>query len=105
MLRLCTLADIPDDDARGFRCALGEVIVARQGMAVYGYMNKCPHLGIGINFQANVFMDFTQRYLLCANHGALFRVEDGYCFRGPCSGQSLKKVSLIIENGIIWLNI
>ncbi|MBH1971831.1 Rieske 2Fe-2S domain-containing protein [Moraxellaceae bacterium AER2_44_116] len=103
MLRLCTLADIPDNDARGFRSARGEVIVARQGMSVHGYLNSCPHLGIGINFQPNVFMDFTQRYLLCANHGALFRVEDGFCFRGPCQGQSLKKVQLLIENGIIWL--
>jgi nitrite reductase/ring-hydroxylating ferredoxin subunit len=104
MLRLCTLAEIPDNDAKGFRSALGEVIVARQGMSVYGYINSCPHLGIGINFQPNVFMDFTQRYLLCANHGALFRVEDGFCFRGPCRGQSLKKVQLLIEHGIVWLN-
>jgi nitrite reductase/ring-hydroxylating ferredoxin subunit len=49
-------------------------------------------------------MDFTQQYLLCANHGALFRVEDGFCFRGPCRGQSLKKVQLLIEHGIVWLN-
>jgi nitrite reductase/ring-hydroxylating ferredoxin subunit len=78
MLRLCPLADIPDNDARGFRSSLGEVIVVRQGVAVYGYLNRCPHIGIGLNFQPDVFMDLTQRYLLCANHGALFRVEDGF---------------------------
>ena len=64
MLRLCTVAEIPDNDARGFRSPIGEVIVARQGMAVYGYINSCPHLGIGINFQPNVFMDFTQRVVI-----------------------------------------
>ena len=36
MYRLCTLADIADNDARGFRSPLGEVIVARQGLMVYG---------------------------------------------------------------------
>ena len=91
MLRLCTLAEIPDNDAKGFRSALGEVIVARQGMSVYGYINSCPHLGIGINFQPNVFMDFTQQYLLCANHGALFRVDDGFCFRGLAVDNRSKK--------------
>ncbi len=104
MFRLCTLANIPDNDARGFRSPLGEVIVVRQGVVVYGYMNRCPHIGIGLNFQPDVFMDLTQRYLLCANHGALFRVDDGYCLRGPCSGQSLQKVALFVENGVIWLN-
>ncbi|PTQ87847.1 Rieske (2Fe-2S) protein [Agitococcus lubricus] len=104
MLRLCTLADIPDQDAKGFRTPLGEVIVVRRGVEVYCYLNSCPHIGIGLNFQPDVFMDLSQRYLLCANHGALFRIEDGYCVRGPCSGQSLKKMTLSVENGIIWLN-
>jgi nitrite reductase/ring-hydroxylating ferredoxin subunit len=103
MQRLCALADIADNDARGFRTPKGEVIVARQGLAVYGYLNRCPHIGIGLNFQPDVFMDLTQRYLLCANHGALFRVEDGFCLRGPCHGQSLKSVQLVIEKSIVWL--
>ena len=103
MLRLCPLADIPDNDARGFRSSLGEVIVVRQGVAVYGYLNRCPHIGIGLNFQTDVFMDLTQRYLLCANHGALFRIEDGFCLRGPCHGQSLKQAPLLIEKSIVWL--
>lgn len=103
MLKLCALADIPDNNARGFRTPKGEVIVARQGLAVYGYLNRCPHIGIGLNFQPDVFMDLTQRYLLCANHGALFRVEDGFCFRGPCHGQSLQSVTLHIEQSMVWL--
>ena len=103
MLRLCALADIPDNDARGFRTPRGEIIVARQGLAVYGYVNRCPHIGIGLNFQPDVFMDLSYRYLQCANHGALFRVEDGFCLRGPCHGQSLKSVPLVIEKSIVWL--
>ena len=103
MLRLCLLADIPDQDARGFRTPRGEVVVVRQGVAVYGYLNRCPHIGISLNFQPDVFMDLTQQYLLCANHGALFRVEDGHCLRGPCQGQQLIRVALQIEQGIVYL--
>ena len=103
MIRLCVLADIPDQDARGFRTPRGEVIVVRQGLAVYGYLNSCPHIGISLNFQPDVFMDLTQQHLLCSNHGALFRVEDGHCFRGPCQGQHLIRVSLQIEQGVVYL--
>jgi nitrite reductase/ring-hydroxylating ferredoxin subunit len=45
-------------------------------------------------------MDLTQRYLLCANHGALFRVEDGFCLRGPCHGQSLKQVTFLLKKAL-----
>lgn len=103
MHRLCTLAEIPDHDARGFRTPDGDIVVVRQGVEVYGYRNRCPHIGICLNFQPDVFMDLTRRYLLCANHGALFRVEDGLCLRGPCSGQSLQSVKVQVENGVVWM--
>jgi nitrite reductase/ring-hydroxylating ferredoxin subunit len=104
MHRLCTLSDIPDHDARGFRTPEGDIVVVRRGVEVHAYRNRCPHIGICLNFQPDVFMDLTQRYLQCANHGALFRVEDGFCLRGPCSGQSLGKVAVMVENGVIWLH-
>lgn len=103
MHRLCTLADIPDHDARGFRTPLGEIVVARRGLEVHAYRNRCPHIGICLNFQPDVFMDVAQQHLMCANHGALFRVDDGYCLHGPCQGQSLQKVAVLIEKGIVWL--
>ena len=103
MFRLCRLADLPDRDGRGFATPLGEVVLVRDGVNVYGYLNRCPHIGISLNFQPDVFMDLTQQYLLCANHGALFRVEDGHCFRGPCQGQHLIQVSLQIEQGVVYL--
>lgn len=103
MHRICTLAEIPDQDARGFRTPDGDIVVARRGLEVFAYRNRCPHIGICLNFQPDVFMDLTQRYLVCSNHGALFRVTDGFCLRGPCSGQSLRKVEILVENGVIWM--
>lgn len=103
MFRLCRLADLPERDGRGFTTPLGEVVLVRDGVDVYGYLNRCPHIGICLNFQPDIFMDMTQRYLLCANHGALFRIHDGYCVRGPCHGQSLKSVKLEIDQGVVWL--
>jgi nitrite reductase/ring-hydroxylating ferredoxin subunit len=34
-------------------------------------------------------MDDDRVHLLCHSHGALYRVEDGYCVSGPCDGQEL----------------
>ncbi|MEE8263379.1 MAG: Rieske (2Fe-2S) protein, partial [Gammaproteobacteria bacterium] len=35
------------------------------------------------------FLDETGNLLQCATHGALFRIEDGFCVAGPCTGASL----------------
>ena len=34
------------------------------------------------------------RYLLCHQHGALYRLVDGKCVSGPCVGESLTPVTV-----------
>lgn len=103
MIRLCALDDVPERDAKGFDSPEGEIVVARRDGVIYAYRNSCPHLGIGLNFQPDVFMDMDGEFIQCANHGALFRVEDGYCLAGPCSGQSLTALPIQVTDGDIVL--
>jgi nitrite reductase/ring-hydroxylating ferredoxin subunit len=104
-LPLCRLEDIPDGQAKGF--VLGEgaarrnVLVARRGDAVFGYVNTCPHAGVPLDWEPDRFMSLDGRHLQCATHGAQFRVEDGFCFRGPCAGYSLTKVPVRVEEGAV----
>ncbi|HBY47735.1 MAG TPA: (2Fe-2S)-binding protein, partial [Alcanivorax sp.] len=49
------------------------------------------------------FMDDDGRFLVCANHGALFEPENGACLSGPCSGDSLTAVPLDVRDGEIWV--
>ncbi len=42
-------------------------------------------------------MDEDRVHLLCHSHGALYRIRDGYCVSGPCSGQGL--VAFDVEEG------
>ena len=35
------------------------------------------------------FLDRSGRHILCSTHGALFRITDGRCIKGPCLGASL----------------
>lgn len=101
MLRLCRLDDIPDGDAIGVETPQGEVVVIRQGREVVAYRNRCPHLGIELNYQPDVFLDTEQRYIQCANHGALFQIKDGLCVFGPCQGESLTPLPVhLIDNSV-----
>lgn len=103
MLRLCAMADVPEGDAKGYETPDGEVIVACRDGSFYAYRNQCPHLGIELNFQPDVFMDMDGEFLQCANHDARFRVEDGYCVAGPCAGQHLDSRPIVLKDGDIWL--
>ena len=39
----------------------------------------------------------------CSKHGALFRMEDGFCVEGPCEGESLKKLRCKTLEGVVYL--
>lgn len=70
---------------------------------IYAYRNQCPHTGVTLNWLPNQFMDMDNEFIQCATHGALFRVEDGYCVRGPCAGASLVSLQVVtIDQDLYW---
>jgi len=93
---LCHLDDIADPGARGFRAPVGgeprSLFVVRRGRTVYGYVNSCPHTGVALEWVPDRFLDPDGELIVCAMHGALFRIEDGVCIAGPCAGDSLRPV-------------
>lgn len=101
---LCKVSELdPDRGLRQFP-ELGSkgIFVIRLGFQVFGYENSCPHTGVELNWQANQFLDYEGYNIQCAVHGALFRIENGYCFSGPCRGQTLTPVSLSVEEEALW---
>jgi nitrite reductase/ring-hydroxylating ferredoxin subunit len=108
MLELCRLDDIPDGGARGFSVegpALAQrLIVVRRGSAVFGYINSCPHVPSRLDFTPGEFLDPDGAYLECQGHGALFRIEDGYCIEGSCEGRSLLAAPVCVADGRVWLD-
>ena len=75
---------------------LEALLVNYQG-ALFAYRNRCPHVGISLDWVDNQFFSADRRYLMCANHGAVFEPKTGECIWGPCAGLSLQSVSLEIE--------
>ena len=104
-LALCRLEEIPDGEARNFVVDEGrrQVFVHRQGETVRGYVNSCPHTGTPLDWVENQFMTVDKQRILCATHGAQFRIDDGYCVFGPCEGDSLEPIPVALRDGVVTL--
>jgi nitrite reductase/ring-hydroxylating ferredoxin subunit len=89
-----------DDDGRAVPW---QIIILRWGKMFYGYVNRCPHQGSPLNFEANQFFDPTRRFLMCGRHGAHFDVKTGDCVEGPCAGQGLAPLELVVSDGDICI--
>ena len=105
---LCRLNEIADGESRGFLHAAEdddiEFFVVRKGEVVFGYFNDCPHIGTPLNWKNKNFLTLDKSLIVCATHGAVFRIEDGNCSAGPCVGQRLTPIDVTCKNGNILLH-
>lgn len=74
--------------------------VVRTEGQVIGYVDRCPHTGMPLALFDNFLTREADR-ILCSSHGALFRLEDGYCTAGPCAGRSLWPWPVSVKDGDI----
>ncbi len=102
---LCPASDIPPGSTAAFPPHAGAphglfaVHHFRDGIVVY--VNACPHLGVPLDWLPGQFLNLDGTRIMCATHGAEFRINDGMCVRGPCRGDALTKVPSTIEDGIL----
>lgn len=106
-LRLGTIKDIPPHGAKQYSVDLNDTVlecfVVHHQDNYYAYENRCPHVGVELNWQPDVFLNIEQTHIQCSTHGAQFRINDGLCEWGPCVGQSLHPLTLKIQNGNLFL--
>ena len=92
-VKLGSLELIADGGARNFVLEIGgrrfHGFVVRQGEAVRGYVDRCPHMGVPLARELDGYMSPLSPHIACGWHGALFRIEDGLCVAGPCAGARL----------------
>jgi nitrite reductase/ring-hydroxylating ferredoxin subunit len=90
---LCALAGIDDPGSLGLRRRDGDQLfsafLVRRAEQVFGYIDRCPHAGWPLAGPTGRFLNREGSHILCAAHGALFRLEDGVCVSGPCAGARL----------------
>ena len=103
---LCSLDDIPDPGARQFLWEEGEYPLAfflvRQRNEVFAYVNQCPHAGHQLNWMPDRFLTRDGGLILCNSHGARFRIHNGFCVEGPCSGENLRPIAIEMKGEKIF---
>ncbi len=104
---LCRLAEIGDRESRAFTITLSgaerEIFAVRLDDEVFAYVNVCPHRQMPLNWKPDVFLAYDKSRIVCTMHAATFDIRQGHCLTGPCPGQSLVAVPVVIEDGIVRL--
>lgn len=107
---ICGFSDVPSQRAVGFNLMIiGDdgtprpwpIVIVRWGRQVFGYLNRCPHNGVNLDWERNQFLDGNGTRLMCGKHGATFELGTGACVDGPCEGQGLTPIALAVLDGDI----
>ena len=75
----------------------------RQGALARVYVNSCPHLGVPLDWAPDRFLSRDGSLIVCATHGAVFRIENGACLHGPCYGDRLEPVTVYVKDGTLYV--
>jgi nitrite reductase/ring-hydroxylating ferredoxin subunit len=100
--------DLPEGAAREF--VLGGTdwpltgILVRAGGGIHAYLNRCPHALRPLNFRPDAFLSPDGSLLQCGSHGALFEKDTGVCVAGPCAGESLRRLPVVLVDGELRLS-
>jgi nitrite reductase/ring-hydroxylating ferredoxin subunit len=98
-VRICAAAELVDGGLgirRDARMAGQDVVVffIRYDGRVYGYLNRCAHVPMELDWAEGQFFESSGLYLMCATHGAIYAPDTGKCVGGPCRGGRLRAVQV-----------
>jgi nitrite reductase/ring-hydroxylating ferredoxin subunit len=96
--------DLPESGLAALDVEIGgeteSIIVHRDGNRLAAWRNACPHQGRRLDYVPGKFL-IDGNNLVCAAHGASFRLADGVCVAGPCRGERLQALCLT-PDGVDW---
>jgi nitrite reductase/ring-hydroxylating ferredoxin subunit len=112
-LRLCAVSEVPENGSNGFIIETDKgrfgAMVIRQAKdpddVFFVYVNSCPHIGSPLDLQPGRFLNQDGTHIICTTHGALFRIDDGYCVSGPCAGANLMALDAMQRDGDIYVTL
>ncbi|WP_414450105.1 Rieske (2Fe-2S) protein [Burkholderia sp. 22PA0099] len=70
------------------------VFFVRYDGRAYGYLNRCAHVPMELDWNEGQFFESSGLYLMCATHGAIYTPDTGKCVGGPCRGARLRAVEV-----------
>lgn len=98
-VRICASGELVDGGAgvrRAARLGGDDVVVffVRYDGRAYGYLNRCAHVPMELDWAEGQFFESSGLYLMCATHGAIYAPDTGKCVGGPCRGGRLRPVQV-----------
>ena len=69
---------------------------------VYGYLNRCGHMPMELDWREGEFFDLNRRDLICSTHGASYAAASGKCLGGPCGGTPLVPLRVEERDGRVY---
>jgi len=85
----------------------GDVIPAflvRYDYQVFGYLNRCGHIAVQLDYMPGEFFSDDGQTLVCATHGAEYEPDTGKCLGGPCFGVGLEPLKIKELDGQVYLD-
>lgn len=77
--------------------------VVRYDGAVRGFLNRCAHVPMELDWTPGKFFDSTGLYIMCATHGAVYEPATGRCAGGPCKGGRLRPLVVVErDDQVFW---
>lgn len=105
---LCKTSDIEDPGSKSFELKIKRkthsIFVVHKNAEFFAYYNKCPHTGANLEWQEDKFLDLDNALIQCATHDALFMIDSGECIAGPCVGESLQSLPLLLKADTLYLD-
>ena len=99
------LAAIADGAARNYvlqlRAGRFHGCVVRRGERAWGYVDRCPHMGLPLAQRLDDYLTPDGSLIACSWHSALFEPETGVCVGGPCAGTRLTAWPVTVADGQI----
>ena len=106
--KICTIEELNQTSCKEFKVKINknekDAFLISFKHQYHAYLNSCPHTGVKLNWQDEQFFNYEGDLIQCSLHGALFNPVDGKCVYGPCLGQNLEALTVIVEDNIVYLS-
>ena len=76
--------------------------VVRLAGNVHGYLNRCGHLPMQLDWREGEVFDSEGRDLICSTHGATYAADSGKCLGGPCGKTPLVSLRMEERDGKVY---
>ena len=108
-IHLCHKNQLENQQTPGFEVIINgreeSIFLVEKNGEIKAWLDHCPHRGTPLSWMPDNYLDSEGEHLICATHGALFRVDDGICIAGPCINQALEPCNIEIIDDEIFLQL